>query len=78
MSRKIEICTYVQVDLRELDLEDLQEELEYRGYQVVEKEVVLPEQVNDLITSIFEQRRIGKDYQQSLDDLIYLVLGRVT
>jgi hypothetical protein len=68
------IYTEVEVDvnLGDFDTDDLLEELESRGSGVMDygdgKEV---------LQSIFEKRRMGKDYQQELDVLIYLGLGRI-
>jgi hypothetical protein len=68
------IYTEVEVDvnLGDFDTDDLLEELESRGSGVMDygdgKEV---------LQSIYEKRRMGKDYQQELDVLIYLGLGRI-
>jgi hypothetical protein len=62
----------VDVDLSEFDTDDLIEELESRGAGATDygdgKEV---------LQSIYEKRRLGQDYQQELDQLIWLGLGRV-
>ena len=62
----------VDVDLDQFDTEDLIEELESRGAGTSDygdgKEV---------LQSIYEKRRLGQDYQQELDQLIWLGLGRV-
>jgi hypothetical protein len=61
----------VDVDLSDFDTDDLIEELESRGSAVTDygdgKEV---------LQSIFEKRRMGKDYQSDLDQLIWLGLGK--
>jgi hypothetical protein len=68
------IYTEVEVDvnLGDFDTDDLLEELESRGSGVLGygdgKEVLL---------AIYEKRRMGKDYQAELDQLIYLGLGRI-
>jgi len=62
----------VDVDLGDFETDDLIEELENRGSAVMDygdgKEVLL---------AIYEKRRLGKDYQAELDQLIWLGLGRV-
>ena len=63
----------VDVDLGDFDTDDLLDELERRG---------LGAEVNDstateIITAIWEKRRLGRDYQQELDRLIYQTIGRV-
>jgi hypothetical protein len=68
------IYTEVEVDvnLGDFDTDDLLEELESRGSGVLGygdgKEV---------LQSIYEKRRMGKDYQTELETLIYLGLGRI-
>ena len=62
----------VDVDLGDFDTDDLIEELESRGAGVMDygdgKEV---------LQSIYEKRRLGKDYQTELETLIYLGLGKI-
>ncbi len=63
----------VDVDLSDFDTDDLIEELENRG-----KGMDIYEGAGtELITKIWELRRMGKDYQQELDRLIYVALGKV-
>jgi hypothetical protein len=68
------IYTEVEVDvnLGDFDTDDLLEELESRGSAVMGygdgKEV---------LESIYQKRRMGKDYQTELETLIYLGLGRI-
>lgn len=67
------IYTEVEVDvnLSDFDTDDLIEELESRGAGATDygdgKEILL---------SIYEKRRLGRDYQQELDQLIWLGLGK--
>jgi hypothetical protein len=67
------IYTEVEVDvnLSDFDTDDLIEELESRGSGVLDygdgKEILL---------AIHEKRRLGKDYQTELDQLIWLGLGK--
>jgi hypothetical protein len=62
----------VDVDLSDFETDDLIEELESRGSGVMDygdgKEV---------LESIYLKRRLGKDYQQELDQLIWMGLGKV-
>jgi len=62
----------VDVDLGDFETDDLIEELESRGAGATDygdgKEILL---------SIYEKRRVGKSYQEDLDQLIWLGLGRI-
>ena len=62
---------YVDIDLADVDDDELIEELEARGYQVVESKE------NELLTQIYFARRNGKAYDDILDKLIYETLGKV-
>jgi hypothetical protein len=66
--------TYVEVDveLHDFDTDDLIEELENRGMGLE----IASQSGTDLITAIYQKRRLGQDYQRELDDLIYLGIGR--
>jgi len=61
----------VDVDLSDFDTEDLIEELESRGAGATDYG-----DGKDILMSIYEKRRIGKDYQVELDQLIWLGLGK--
>lgn len=68
------VTAEVEVDLSEFDTDALLEELENRG------ETIGPDhsrESNELLTAIWERRRLGHDYQNELDALIYQVLGKV-
>jgi len=62
----------VDVDLSDFDTDDLIEELESRGSGTLDygdgKEV---------LEAIYEKRRVGRDYQTELDQLIWLGLGKI-
>ncbi len=62
----------VDVDLSDFETDDLIEELGSRGVGATDyrdgKEILL---------SIYEKRRLGKDYQTELEQLIWLGLGKV-
>lgn len=63
----------VDVDLDDFDDEDLIEELERRGLGLE----VAARSGTDLLTTIYEKRRLGQDYQRELDELIYLGIGKI-
>jgi hypothetical protein len=62
----------VDVDLSEFETDDLIEELESRGAGTGEFS-----DGKDILMSIYEKRRLGKDYQIELEQLIWLGLGKV-
>jgi len=64
----------VEVDLSDFDTSDLIEELEERGELPLSTG---PYDSKELVQKIWMARRNGKDYQALLDDLIYVVTGRV-
>jgi hypothetical protein len=68
------IYTEVEVDvnLGDFDTDDLIEELENRGSGIAEYG-----DGKEILEIIYEKRRVGKDYQSELDQLIWLGLGRV-
>lgn len=62
----------VDVDLSDFDTEDLIDELESRGAGTGEFG-----DGKDILQVIYEKRRLGRDYQPELEQLIWLGLGRV-
>lgn len=74
------VTTEVDVDidevLREVDTDVLADELERRGYdyntQFVDSDVA-----REKLVKIWELRRLGRDYDEAVGDLIYYVLGKV-
>lgn len=62
----------VDIDLDDFDTDELVEELERRGSGTVDYG-----DGKDVLMSIYEKRRLGKDYQAELDQLIWLGLGKV-
>jgi hypothetical protein len=62
----------VDVELSEFETDDLIEELESRGVGATDYG-----DGKDVLLSIYEKRRLGQDYQQELDQLIWLGLGRI-
>ena len=62
----------VDVDLSDFDTDDLIEELESRGSGTPDYG-----DGKDTLFAIYEKRRLGKDYQTELDQLIWLGLGKI-
>jgi hypothetical protein len=62
----------VDVDLSDFETDDLIEELENRGAGVTNYG-----DGKDILNAIYEKRRLGKDYQTELEQLIYLGLGKI-
>lgn len=69
----VETYVEVEVDLDDFDDYDLIEELERRGKGME----VASRSGTELLTAIYEKRRLGKDYQRDLDELIYLGIGKI-
>lgn len=69
------VYTEVEVDvsLDDFDDDDLIDELERRG-RGFEVDNHSP---TELVTKIWEKRRLGKDYQRELDELIYVAIGKI-
>jgi hypothetical protein len=61
----------VEIDLEDFETDDLVEELERRGTGTVEYG-----NGTEVLQTIYEKRRLGQSYQQELDQLIWLGLGR--
>ena len=68
------IYTEVEVDvtLSDFETEDLLEELESRGSGVMDYG-----DGREVLEAIYLKRRLGKDYQTELDQLIWLGLGKI-
>jgi hypothetical protein len=62
----------VDVELDDFDTDDLIEELERRGSGTLDYG-----NGTEVLRSIYEKRRLGQDYQQELNELIWLGLGKV-
>ena len=61
----------VDVDLSDFETDDLIEELESRGAGATDYG-----DGKDILMSIYEKRRLNKNYQVELDQLIWLGLGK--
>ena len=76
LERKIDmyktICTEVEVDvdLADFDTDDLIDELENRGHMADTSS-------KEIVETIYQNRRNGKDFSHELDQLIYDVLGKI-
>ena len=63
----------VDVELSDFDTDDLIEELESRGKGME----VSSQTGTELLTAIYQKRRLGQDYQRELDELIYVGIGKI-
>jgi hypothetical protein len=68
------VYTEVEVDvtLEDFDDIDLMEEMDRRGLGAE----VNASTASELIEKIYQKRRLGKDFENELDQLIYQVTGR--
>jgi hypothetical protein len=69
----VETYVEVEVELDEFSDDDLKEELERRGLGAEVPESTATE----LIERIYLKRRVGKDYQTELEQLIYQTIGKI-
>lgn len=60
----------LKADLSEYDDLELEEELEYRGLEIIGGS-------RGLLGEIYQKRRLGKEYDHLVDRLIHLALGKV-
>ena len=63
----------VDVDLDDFDDDDLIEELERRGKGLE----IADKTGTELVESIHQKRRLGKNFDHELDQLIYIVTGKI-
>ena len=70
---EVEVWTTVDVELDDFADEDLVEELQKRGMGME----VASRSGTELLTAIYEKRRLGQDYQRELDELIYVGIGKI-
>jgi hypothetical protein len=64
----------VYIDLDSFTDDDLIDELKDRRLNLHEFSF---EEEKELIERIWLKRRVGEDYQKELDELIYLVMGKI-
>lgn len=69
MSKKA-ITTSVDVYLSDFDSCDLIDELECRGYHVLDSG-------HSLLQKIYEKRKLGHDYSKELDEFLWKTVGRM-
>lgn len=67
--------TYVEVDvsLEDFDEDDLIEELERRGRTLE----VADTSGTELVEAIYQKRRLGQNFERELEELIYIVTGKI-
>ena len=69
----------LDVDLYDLDTDELIEEIEGRGFKVIDADFVIHceyEHVLNTMRSISDKKRMGIEWQSELDELLKDVLGR--
>lgn len=66
----------VDIDLDEFSTEELIQELESRGHDY-NTDGIDGDRARELLEQIYQLRRTGLEYQQDLDKLFYLVLGKI-
>jgi hypothetical protein len=66
----------VDVDLDDFDDDKLIEEIERRGLDLNSK-YIDGDQMRELLEQVWHKRRLGQEFQQELDQLIYYGLGRI-
>jgi hypothetical protein len=62
--------------LKDLTDDEIIDELKSRGKDY-NLNFVDPDKMKEVLLSLYEKRRIGKDYQSELDELIYGILGKI-
>jgi hypothetical protein len=70
------VTAEVEVDLEEFDTDELIEELERRGVDY-NTNGVDGDEMREVLNQIWQKRRLGRDYQAELNQLIYGVLGKI-
>lgn len=66
----------VEVDMHEFDDDELIEELERRGLDLNSK-YVSGDEMRELLTKVWINRREGRDYQRELDQMIWYGIGKI-
>jgi hypothetical protein len=61
----------IDVDLKDFSDDDIYEEAIARDLFRSDSDI------NQLITELYEKRRLGKDYQSELDKIIYETIGKI-
>lgn len=70
---------YIEVDIGEFSDEEIQEEFGKRFPDCLDLNTVGvdPDDMRILLNTIYEKRRLGKDFSRELDELILYGLGRI-
>lgn len=71
---------YVHIDMDEFDDDEILEECRSRGLldgMDLNTVGVDGDEMRMLLTAIYEKRRLGKDFDAELNNLIYYGLGRI-
>lgn len=76
VTRSIYTEVEVDVDLDNFDTDDLVDELKSRGYDYA-VDGVNGDDMRQLLEEIWYKRRLDRDYQNELDQLIWGVLGKI-
>jgi len=66
----------IDVDIEDFDDDDLIDEIERRGLDFNTK-YIDGDSMRELLTTVWEKRRRGLDYQKELDDIIWYGIGKV-
>ena len=74
--RTISTSVDVDVDLDDFEDDDLIDILEERGY-FIDGPAVSGSDTTELVKLLHQQRRTGQDYERTLDDLIYQMIGKI-
>ena len=67
----------VDIDLDNFDDEEIFDHLESRGYIVGDAVDSPGVNMVEIVEVLYQQRRTGQDYQKTLDELIYHILGKI-
>jgi hypothetical protein len=70
------VTAEVEIDLEEFDTDELIEELERRGVDY-NTNGVDGDEMREVLNQVWQKRRLGRDYQAELNQLIYGVLGKI-
>ena len=69
----------VNVDMYEFSDDDLVEELENRGYQIVKTkaDIGLGVELHRAVEQLYHKKRMGQDYERELSEIIDLTIDRI-
>lgn len=67
----------VDIDLDNFDDKEIIDHLESRGYIVGDAVDSPGVNMVEIVEILYQQRRTGRDYQKTLDELIYHTLGKI-